>query len=59
MLACDAAGAQTALADALAHRRERWEGETTANNLRLIAQARAQRGEAVDELDAIIEDLLA
>lgn len=59
VLACDAAGAQTALADALAHRRERWEGETTANNLRLIAQARAQRGEAVDELDAIIEDLLA
>lgn len=59
VLAHDTAGAQVALADALAHRREHWEGETTANNLRLIAQARAQRGEAVDELDAMVNALLA
>lgn len=59
MLAHDTAGAQVALADALAHRREHWEGETTANNLRLIAQARAQRGEATDELMALVNALLA
>lgn len=37
--------AHQALSDALAHLREGWEATTTANNLRLIRQARQIRGE--------------
>ena len=36
-----------ALADALSHSRESWEPETTARNLRLIREAREQRGETI------------
>ncbi len=43
----DAAAARSALGNALAAVRERWEPETTARNLRLIRQARERRGEAV------------
>jgi hypothetical protein len=46
VLARDAAGAETALADALAAVREPWEPETTARNLRLIREARERRGDA-------------
>ena len=44
VLADDANGAADALGDALANAREKWELETTARNLRLIADARAARG---------------
>jgi hypothetical protein len=47
VLAGDSTTATVALADALAARRERWEPETTARNLRLIREARAARGEDV------------
>jgi len=47
VLAGDETGAATALADALAAVRERWEPETTARNLGLIREARERRGEAV------------
>ena len=46
VLAGDAAGAEAALADALAVVREKWEPETTARNLRLIREARERRGDA-------------
>lgn len=44
VLAGDKQASEDALADALADVRERWEPETTARNLRLIRQAREQRG---------------
>jgi tetratricopeptide (TPR) repeat protein len=44
----DQAAAAEALGQALAAVRERWEPQTTANNLRLIREARERRGEAVD-----------
>ena len=44
ILANDDNGAADALGDALAKAREKWELETTARNLRLIAEARAARG---------------
>jgi hypothetical protein len=57
VLARDEAAARTSLRDALANMRERWEAETTARNLRLIAEARERRGEAVPWA-ADIEDAL-
>jgi hypothetical protein len=59
VLARDEAGAQAALVDMLAHVREAWEPETTARNLRLIAEARQARGAADAELAAIIAALTA
>lgn len=57
VLAHDEAGAQAALADALAHVREAWETKTTARNLRLIAEARQARGAADAGLASIIAAL--
>lgn len=48
VLAKDTQTAISALADALAHMRETWEGETTARNLRLIREARFARGDAME-----------
>ena len=48
VLAGDAAAAASALGDALASLRERWEAETTARNLRVIREARARRGETME-----------
>jgi hypothetical protein len=45
VLAGDGAGAEAALADALAAVRESWEPESTARNLRLIREARERRGD--------------
>ena len=47
------------LADAVAVIRETWEPDTTANNLRMIEQARASRGADTSLLVQIIEDLQA
>jgi tetratricopeptide (TPR) repeat protein len=47
VLARSEAGAAAALADALACVKESWQPETTARNLRLIAGARARRGDAL------------
>lgn len=47
VLAKDHETANLALGDALAHVRESWEPETTARNLRLIREAREQRGDDV------------
>jgi tetratricopeptide (TPR) repeat protein len=44
VLAGDKEASQTALADALAAVREKWEPETTARNLRLIRETREARG---------------
>ena len=49
--------AAAALADALACVREIWEPETTAKNLRLIREVRESRGEPVDWLRQIEEEL--
>jgi MAP3K TRAFs-binding domain len=49
--------ATNAVADALACVREWWEAETTANNLRLIREARAERGKGVSWADAIEQAL--
>ncbi len=58
VLAKDEATASAALSDALAAVREKWEPETTARNLRLIAEARDRRGETV-AWTKDIEDALA
>ena len=47
VLAKDEATVSAALGDALAAVREKWEPETTARNLRLIAEARDRRSETV------------
>lgn len=47
------------LADAVAVIRERWEPDTTANNLRMIERARVSRGGDTSLLVQIIEDLHA
>jgi hypothetical protein len=47
VLARDQALAAEALVQALAAVRERWEPQTTANNLRLIREARERRGDLV------------
>lgn len=51
--------ARSATAKALAAVREKWEPETTANNLRLIRDARGARGEAYAWADQIEQALLA
>jgi hypothetical protein len=38
--------------------REPWEPESTANNLRLIREARAEAGERLDWADAIERELV-
>ena len=50
--------ATSALADALANVREVWEPETTARNIRLIREARENRGEKMLWLDKLEYDLL-
>ena len=60
VLAKDRGHAETALPDALAAIREKWEPETTARNLRLIREARAARGEdpkSIDWIDEIEREL--
>jgi tetratricopeptide (TPR) repeat protein len=53
----DPDAARACLSDALAHVRERWEPETTANNLTLIRNARQKRGADVGWLDEIVAAL--
>jgi hypothetical protein len=53
VLAGDRAGAEAALGGALASVREPWEPESTADNLRLVSEARAERGERVEWADAL------
>jgi tetratricopeptide (TPR) repeat protein len=48
---------QQSLGDALACVREKWEPATTANNLKLIQEARQARGAAEDWLDEVIGEL--
>jgi len=55
----DEAAASRHLGDALAYVREPWEPATTANNLRLIGDARRERGMQQAWLEAIIEALQA
>ena len=58
VLAGDEAAARGALADALSRIREPWEPETTANNLRLIREARTARGECrpwLREIEHLLE----
>ncbi len=57
VLAGDRAQAEDALADALAAVRESWEPATTANNLRLIHEARRRRGVSKKWLATIISEL--
>lgn len=57
LLARDEAAARAALGDALAHAREPWERETTARNLRLIAEKRAARGEDVGLMESCLAAL--
>jgi tetratricopeptide (TPR) repeat protein len=59
VLAKDRAAASSSLGRALAAVREPWEAETTARNLRLIREARAQRDEPVawaDEVERALTD---
>ncbi len=58
VLAQDEAAAYDALARALALVRERWEPESTANNLKLIREARERRAEAVPWAEVIERELL-
>jgi tetratricopeptide (TPR) repeat protein len=58
LLANDELGAADALGDALAHVRERWELETTARNLRFIADARAARGNGAAGAGAVLAEFL-
>lgn len=58
VLGRDEAAISESLADALASMREPFEGETTARNLRLIREARAQRGEDVTGAEEIERTLL-
>ncbi len=57
VLGKDQQGAYDALTAALALVRERWETETTARNLRLIREARARRGEAINWANEIEQEL--
>ncbi len=57
ILAKDDQRAMAAVADALASVRESWEPETTVRNLRLIRQARDQRGQNVSWAKQIEEEL--
>ena len=58
VLAEDEAGAQDRLARALAMVRERWEPESTANNLKLIREARERRAEPVPWARIVEDELL-
>lgn len=58
VLAVDEASAQAALADALAAVREKWEPETTARNLELIRESRAQRNAVLPWAAQIEQELL-
>jgi hypothetical protein len=58
VIARDAKGAEEAASDALAAVREPWEPESTANNLRLIREARAESGERLSWADAIEDELV-
>lgn len=57
VLAADENAANDALAQSLATRREKWEAETTARNLRLIRDARVRRAQPLPWLDGILEQL--
>jgi hypothetical protein len=57
VLGNDELAARQSLGSALAAVRERWEPETTANNLNMIADARKERGETVAWLSEIIDEL--
>jgi len=59
VLANDEQAAESALGDALACVREKWEPETTARNLRLIREVRDRRNAAVPWMKAIEETLTA
>jgi tetratricopeptide (TPR) repeat protein len=58
VLAKDETGARRALAGALAMVREAWEPESTANNLKLIQEARERRGDNVPWAELIERELL-
>ena len=49
--------ATESIGNALIAMREKWEGETTARNLRLIAETRKKRGEDVDWIDEVVKAL--
>jgi hypothetical protein len=57
VLAADESAANDALAQSLANRREKWEPETTARNLRLIRDARVRRAQPLPWLDGVLEQL--
>jgi tetratricopeptide (TPR) repeat protein len=57
VLDADKDAATARLAEARAEMREGWEGETTANNLMFIRDARLARNQAEDWLDSIIRSL--
>jgi MAP3K TRAFs-binding domain len=57
VIARDKNAASIALTSALAAVREPWEPESTANNLRLIRDAREERGETLDWTDDIEREL--
>ena len=57
VLGRDEAKARAALADALATTREPWEPKSTARNLGFIRKARAGRGEGIDWIVAIEQEL--
>jgi hypothetical protein len=59
ILARDEPGARKALSVTLPAIRESWEPETTARNLKLIHENRLSRGEEVNYIDAIIQELRA
>lgn len=57
VLANDRENATESLGNALIAMREKWEGETTGRNLRLIAETRKKRGEDVAWIDEIVKAL--
>jgi hypothetical protein len=57
VLGRDEQAAESALAAALAVDHEGWQPESTANNLRLIREARAARGDTIDWADRVEEGL--
>jgi MAP3K TRAFs-binding domain len=57
VLAKDEEKAIASVSDALASLRESWEAETTANNLRLIREARDKRQESISWATKIEETL--
>lgn len=59
VLASDPDAAAQSLGNALIAMREKWEGETTARNLTLIADSRAARGEEVEWVRDCVRELTA